>query len=155
MKTQRILFICTGNICRSPMAKGVAMAMADRFGRSRLTFDAAGTGDWHVGEAPDPRAVEAAARRGYNIAHERARAVTSEDFSLFDHLVAMDEGHRRWLVNARTSRSLPDRPISLLMDWSVGRAGTDVPDPYYADENAFEHALDLIERGVEGLVRRA
>ena len=83
-----------------------------------------------------------------------ARAVTDDDFIRFDHLVAMDEGHRRWLAEARSSRQLPETKISLLMDWSVGLARTSIPDPYYGDEADFERVLDLIEKGCQGLVSR-
>lgn len=152
---QRVLFVCTGNICRSPMAEGVANVLREQHGRTRLEFASAGTGDWHAGERPDPRAVETAARRGYDIAGKRARAVNDDDFRLFHYIVAMDNSHKRWLLNARAARHLPEKPVSLLMDWSVGRAGTEIPDPYYAGPEAFEEALDLIEKGVEGLIRRA
>jgi protein-tyrosine phosphatase len=135
------------------MAQGVAEIMAAKLNKPMM-FDSAGTGDWHAGEAPDPRAVEAAARRGYDIADQRARALSDEDFARFDHIIGMDAGHKRWLVTARDVRRLEDRPVSMLMDWSVGLAGRDVPDPYYGDEAAFEHALDLIEKGVDGLIRR-
>ena len=67
----------------------------------------------------------------------------------------MDNSHKRWLLNARAARQLPEKPVSLLMDWAVGQAGMEIPDPYYADADAFERALDLIEKGVEGLFRRA
>jgi protein-tyrosine phosphatase len=152
-RTLNILFVCTGNICRSPLAEAVARTMAERYARP-LEFDSAGTGDWHEGESPDPRAQAAAARRGYDLSAITARAFVNEDFSRFDYIVALDAGHKRWLTAARDSRRLPERPVSLLMDWSVGLAGKDVPDPYYGDEAAFEAALDLIERGCEGLVRR-
>ncbi|AZU02571.1 protein tyrosine phosphatase [Glycocaulis alkaliphilus] len=135
------------------MAQGVAEIMAAKLNKSMM-FDSAGTGDWHAGESPDPRAVEAAARRGYDIAGQRARALSDEDFARFDHIIGMDAGHKRWLVTARDVRRLEERPVSMLMDWSVGLAGKDVPDPYYGDGAAFEHALDLIEKGVDGLLRR-
>lgn len=148
-----ILFVCTGNICRSPMAQGAAEAMARKRGRT-FVFDSAGTGDWHEGEPPDARAIDAAARRGYAIAEQRARPVISEDFSRFDILVGLDSSHRKWLTTARDARGLMDRAVSRLMDWSIGSAMHDVPDPYYGGPQDFEAALDLIERGVEGLVRR-
>ena len=117
-------------------------------------LDSAGTGDWHVGERPDPRAVKAAEARGYDLSGITARAVTDDDFIRFDHLIAMDEGHRRWLAEARSGRQLPETKISLLMDWSVGLARTSIPDPYYGEERDFETMLDLIEKGCQGLISR-
>ena len=148
-----VLFVCTGNICRSPMAEAVAQAVSARL-KKPLHVESAGTGEWHVGEPPDPRAVKIAGARGYDLAAQRARAVADEDFERFDHLVALAANHKRWLLDARSARRRRERPVSLLMDWSSGLAGTDVPDPYYEDEAAFERALDLIEKGCEGLVRR-
>ena len=148
-----ILFVCTGNICRSPTAEAVAKAMAERTGKE-LVLDSAGTGDWHVGERPDPRAVKVAEARGYDLSGITARAVTDDDFIRFDHLIAMDEGHRRWLAEARSGRQLPETKISLLMDWSVGLARTSIPDPYYGEAADFERMLDLIEKGCQGLVGR-
>ncbi len=148
-----ILFVCTGNICRSPTAEAVAKAMAERTGKE-LVLDSAGTGDWHLGERPDPRAVKAAEARGYDLSGITARAVTDDDFIRFDHLIAMDEGHRRWLAEARSGRQLPETKISLLMDWSVGLARTSIPAPYYGEAADFERMLDLIEKGCQGLIAR-
>ena len=135
------------------MAQGVGESLAAKLGKA-IVFDSAGTGAWHEGERPDPRAAEAAARRGIDISNQRARPVEDEDFTRFDHLIGLDRGHKRWLINARDARRTADRPISLLLDWSVGLAGRDVPDPYYDGPQAFADALDLIEKGVEGLLKR-
>lgn len=148
-----ILLVCTGNICRSPLAEAVARHKAEAVGKA-LFIESAGTGDWHEGERPDPRAIAAGKVRGYDLSDLTARAVQDDDFRRFDYLVALDSSHHRWLLNRRASLRAPERPISRLMDWSVGLAGKDVPDPYYGDESDFEAVLDLIEKGVSGLVAR-
>ena len=152
-RTLSILFVCTGNICRSPLAEAVARKMAGER-RKALVFESAGTGDWHAGETPDPRAAAAGEARGYDLSGFVARTVEDEDFSRFNYLVALDQSHLKWLKARRASLRLPEKPMSRLMDWSVGLAGHDVPDPYYGDAADFEHTLDLIEKGCSGLVAR-
>lgn len=148
-----ILFVCTGNICRSTLAEAVARAKAEESGKA-LHIESAGTGDWHVGERPDPRSIKIGQARGYDLADQTARAVEDEDFHRFDYIIAMDSGHQRWLMSRRAAIRAPERSITRLMDWSVGMAGRDVPDPYYGDEADFEAVLDLVEKGVSGLVAR-
>lgn len=152
-RTLSILFVCTGNICRSPLAEAVARKMAEARGKA-LEFDSAGTGDWHAGETPDSRAVAAGKARGYDLSGAVARSVEDADFTRFNYIVALDQTHLKWLQARRAALRLPEKPMSRLMDWSVGLAGKDVPDPYYGEAEDFERALDLIEKGCEGLVAR-
>lgn len=140
----RILMVCLGNICRSPMAQGALEHAAATAGLP-VHVDSAGTSGWHMGDAPDPRSVAAAARRGYDIAGQRARGVMAQDFADFDLMLAMDAANLAALrrrapadPRARIRRLLPDM---------------DVPDPYYDGPAAFDQALDLIERGVAELLR--
>ncbi len=148
-----VLFVCTGNICRSPTAEAVLRARAEAAGLAdRLTVDSAGTHGYHVGEPPDERAQEAALVRGYDLSTLRARRVSPDDFERFDHLVAMDAGHMAQL--ARLAPADQRHKLSLLMDFAPSRAGLNVPDPYYGGQHHFEQVLDLIEAGVDGLLAR-
>jgi len=144
----RLLFVCTGNICRSPTAEAVARSVAAKRGVV-WHVDSAGTSAWHAGEAPDPRAIAIAAKRGHDLSSMSSRALSERDFSRFDHLIALDRAHlhemRRVPIETVSGR------LSLLLDWAPGLEGEDVPDPYYGDDDDFERALDLIETGVNGL----
>ena len=145
----RVLFVCTGNICRSPTADAVARARVAGLGLN-WTIDSAGTGGWHEGEAPDPRAVAAGARRGYDLAPLRARAIEIADFTRFDHIIALDGGHERHL--RRMAPSGTGAQISRLMTWAGAGAPLDVPDPYYDEDAAFMRVLDTVERGIDGFI---
>ena len=139
-----VLFVCTGNICRSPTAEGVFRHLArDRGVLGRLRVDSAGTHDYHVGEAPDARSVEHAARRGYDLAPLRARQVCGADFREFDRILAMDRGHLRQLKAMAPAGSLAR--VAMFLDHSEGWRGLDVPDPYYGGSRGFEDVLDMVE----------
>jgi protein-tyrosine phosphatase len=148
-----ILFVCLGNICRSPTAEAVLRAAAQRAGiASRLTIDSAGTGHWHVGSPPDWRAIAHAAKRGYDLAPLRARQVTREDFARFDWIFAMD----RWNL-ADLERLRPDGHaghLGLFLDVAPSLRMRDVPDPYDGGEEGFEAVLDLVEAASEAFVER-
>jgi protein-tyrosine phosphatase len=147
----RILMVCLGNICRSPLAQGVMEQRVRRVGLAhRVTVDSAGTQGYHLGEYPDSRAVELAARRGYDISGQRARRIRDGDFQSFDYILAMDRDNLQELI-ARCPKA-ESRRIKLLMDFAPGPDGREVPDPYYGGEGEFERALDLIEAAVDGLV---
>ena len=150
----RILFVCLGNICRSPTAEAVMTRLvADAGLAGEVEVQSAGTGAWHVGNPPDARAAAAAAARGFEM-QSVARQVAAEDFDAFDLLVAMDRDNLR---NLR--RLAPDaeaaRKARLLREFDPASAGApdlDVPDPYYGGDDGFEHVLDLVEAACAGLL---
>lgn len=145
----RVLFVCTGNICRSPTAEGVLRALAARSGMP-VHVASAGLVAYHEGEAPDPRAQAAAARRGYDLSSQRARSLRGTELDAFDHVWVMDRGHLSQL-----RRRYGERPqVRLFLDAvrPEGVRALEVPDPYLADDAAFEHALDLIEAGCAAVV---
>lgn len=147
--TQSVLFVCLGNICRSPTAEAVFTAKAVELGRTDLRIDSAGTGAWHVGNPPDRRATAHAKKRGYDLSPLRARAVSSADFDQFDLILAMDQQNLIDLVRAAPTDSRAS--IELFLDYEPS-ATTDVPDPYYGGDQGFEHVLDLIEAASDGLL---
>ncbi|MEM9268290.1 MAG: low molecular weight protein-tyrosine-phosphatase [Pseudomonadota bacterium] len=140
-----VLFVCLGNICRSPTAHGIARA---RFGEAFADIDSAGTGDWHAGDPPDRRAVEACARRQIDISDLRARVVEAADFTTFTHIVAMDRSNLSTL-EARCPEGATAQ-LSCLLDWVENSPTRDIPDPYY--DGKFNDAFVRTQRGVEALV---
>ena len=149
----QVLIVCTGNICRSPTAEGVLRAAIERRGLSdRVLVASAGTHDYHVGDAPDPRSVKHAKRRGYDLSALRASQVAREDFDRFDYILAMDRGHLRILrsiapANARAK-------LGLFLEPSARWKGEDVPDPYYGGPEGFEEVLDMVEEAAERWIER-
>ncbi|SFI07831.1 low molecular weight protein-tyrosine-phosphatase [Albimonas pacifica] len=146
----RLLFVCLGNICRSPAAEGVARAMAQARGLA-VEIDSAGTGGWHAGDPPDPRMREAALRRGYDLSALRARQVRRADFAAFDHILAMDADNLAALERARPADA---RAALSLMLSHADLPEREVPDPYYGGPQGFDHVLDLLEAAVAGLLDR-
>jgi protein-tyrosine phosphatase len=148
----RVLFVCMGNICRSPTAHGVFRKLLQEHAADFLIeLDSAGTGDWHVGQPPDRRATEAASRRGVEISDLRARTVGDEDFEHYDYILAMDELN---LVTLRDrSPAKYHAKIRLLMDFAPPPLNRNVPDPYYGGPAGFEQVLDLLEEAGRGLLR--
>ena len=145
---KRVLFVCTGNICRSPTAEGVARAFFEQAGLD-VDVDSAGIQGIHAGEAPDPRSQKAAQRRGFDLSKLRARKIITADFELFDLILAMDHDHLAYLK--RICPAEHQGKLKLFRDYMPGGVGLDVPDPYYGGESGFEHVLDLCEDGVGAL----
>lgn len=144
----RVLFVCLGNICRSPLAEAAFRAEAQRLGLD-VEADSAGTGGWHAGEPPDRRAIAAARRHGADISQLRARKVTPGDFERFDHIVALDEENYADLAALRPERSRA--ALSLLLDHARGRAGQAVADPYYGGDSHFDVTWRDVTQGARGL----
>jgi len=147
----KVLFVCTGNICRSPTAEGVFRAMVlARDLSGKIEADSAGTHAYHVGDPPDTRSIEAAARRGIDLTPLRARVVATDDFDRFDLILAMDRGHLD-LLQRRCPPGKRDR-VRLFLSFAPALGVHDVPDPYYGGAEGFERVLDLIEAGAAGLL---
>lgn len=147
-----VLFVCTGNICRSPTAEGVFRTLVEREGLSdKFLIDSAGTYDGHQGEGPSPLAVEAAARRGYDLSAIKSRPLVAEDLERFDYPLAMDRGH---LAALRRLSPIPflERP-RMFLEFTPECGLRDVADPYGGTREDYERALDLIEMGCRGLLR--
>ena len=146
-----ILFVCLGNICRSPLAEA---ALRDEAHRRRLDLiiDSAGTGNWHAGEPPDPRAVATAARNGVDIRSLRARQVTRADFTRFDHIVALDHDNLKDLRRLAPADATAE--LSLLLDHVPGREGQAVADPYFGDNAGFEVTWAEVTAAARGLVEK-
>ncbi len=147
----RVLFVCMGNICRSPTAQGVFEYLVERQGLSSLIrIDSAGTHAYHIGERPDERAAQAAMRRGIDLCKQRARRVTENDFLLFDYVLAMDRRNYEDLLAFCPPAHRPK--LRLFLEFAPELAEDEVPDPYYGGATGFERVLDLIERAAEGLL---
>ena len=151
MAKHRLLFICLGNICRSPMAEGMFRHVANEEGVGHLLkIDSAGMGDWHKGEAPDARAQSAALERGVDISGQASRKVELEDFDDFDLVLAMDASNISDLLEIAPHDAR--HKIRRFLEYAPHMGVEDVPDPYYGGPEGFGHALDLIEAAARGLL---
>jgi protein-tyrosine phosphatase len=147
----KILFVCMGNICRSPTAEGVLRHVAQARGLGAdINVDSAGTIGFHAGQPLDKRAVLHAAKRGYDLTQIRAREVNQPDYEAFDYLLAMDKQNIAWL-----KKQIPNEyahKLQLFLNFSEKYKGRDVPDPYYGNAQGFDTVLDMVEDGVDGLI---
>ena len=145
--TKKILFICLGNICRSPTAEGVFRGLAAQVGAD-VMVDSAGTSGWHNGQLPDGRSLAEAARRGYDLSGQRSRKLVLADFEAFDLIIGMD--HKN-MADLRLMAPVGCRAeIKLFLDYAPGQGIREVPDPYYEDD--FDGVFDLIEQASRGLL---
>jgi protein-tyrosine phosphatase len=150
---QKILFVCLGNICRSPTAEGVMRSLVAAQGRQDEFFlDSAGTGDWHVGQAPDRRAQAACRRAGIDISSHRARRGRPEDFQKFDLILACDRENLRDLRAMMPEGS--GARLAMLRDYSTETPGADVPDPYYGGDAGFDETVQICLQACEQLLRQ-
>ena len=147
----KVLFVCLGNICRSPTAHGVFREHVERSGLSQTIWvDSAGTGDWHLGEPPDKRATAEAKIRGIDISDLRSRLVTKDDFLEFDYVLAMDKQNLKDLqAMAPTDYN---GTLSLFLPFAADANETEVPDPYYGGDEGFTHVFDLVDAASKGLL---
>jgi len=146
----RVLFVCLGNICRSPTAEAIFRQRLQQAGLAeRIEVDSAGTGDWHVGKAPDSRTQEAAKRRGYDLSSLRGRQVSVDDFARFDLILAMDIANLGDLQRLRPAQAKGELDLYLRR---FGLAEDEVPDPYYGGSEGFEQVLDLLEQASDALL---
>ena len=148
-----VLFICMGNICRSPTAEGVFRKMVNSSSmQNSIAIDSAGTHAYHIGQPPDERAMRSAFQRGYDLSNQRARRVTTEDFGQFHYVLAMDRSNYHDLLQMSPPEH-QDR-ISLFLDYHPDPAYIDVPDPYYGGGSGFEEVLDLVETASDHLLQK-
>jgi len=152
MDKTRILFVCMGNICRSPLAHGVFQRLIEQTGlNEHIEIDSAGTHAYHEGNSPDPRAQAVAMRRGIDISRQRARRVAEADFEKFDYILVMDQDNLRALEASCPPQHV--HKLNLLLKFAPELQAREVPDPYYGGATGFEQVLDLVEAASEGLLR--
>jgi protein-tyrosine phosphatase len=146
-----VLFVCLGNICRSPLAEAVARREFERAGLA-LPVDSCGTGSWHVGEGADPRSVRAGADAGYDLKPHRARQLEVADFTRWRWLLAMDAANLRDM-RAQCPAHQHER-LGLFLEFAGVQAGGEVPDPYFGGTEGFRDVVELVQNGVQGLIER-
>lgn len=151
MATPSVLFVCLGNICRSPLAEAALRAEAEKAGVD-IVVDSAGTGDWHIGSPPDPRAQAVAQRHGIDISTYAGRQVRAEDFHRFTHVFALDAENLKNLRRIRPSDGTAE--LRLLMDMVPGREGTGVVDPYFGEDAGFDLTWDDVTRAAKAIVAK-
>lgn len=152
MALTSVVFVCLGNICRSPTAEGVFRTLVESQGLAdSIYIDSAGTSNWHVGESPDPRAIEAASKRGIDLTGLRGRQAVAEDFAKFDYVIAMD--HENYANLSYLASPEQEAKLHLFLEFAEDVSEVEVPDPYFGSAGGFPHVLDLIENASNGLLK--
>lgn len=149
----KLLFVCMGNICRSPMAEGAFQARVDAAGLGDvISCDSAGTIGYHAGNPPDSRGRASAMARGIDISHQRSRKVRAADFDEFDYILAMDHANYRDLMDLASTAQNARAQLAMFLDFAPHLNTAEVPDPYYGGDDGFEHVLDLVDAASDGLL---
>lgn len=147
MRQVKVVFVCLGNICRSPLAQGAFQTLIEERGLEKyFILDSAGTGAWHVGEHPDPRSIRTAAKHEVDIAHQRARVFIQEDLTRFDYIFAMDLSNQQDIIRRHTDGHSPK--VHLFLEKTLGK-GAEVPDPYYGGSDGFGQVWSLVYQAAE------
>ncbi len=151
MNRKSILFVCLGNICRSPAAEGIfRQLVAQRHLERDFLIDSAGIGSWHIGDLPDPRMRRCGARHGYTF-DSRARQLSSDDFDQFDYIIGMDYDNLRD-IKAKARRAEDEKKVLLMADFLRHHDSATIPDPYYGGDRDFDHVVELLEDACESLL---
>ncbi|MEL6812779.1 MAG: low molecular weight protein-tyrosine-phosphatase [Bacteroidota bacterium] len=149
MKT-KILMVCLGNICRSPLAEGILKSKLDA---DQYQVDSAGTGGWHVGELPDPRSIAIARKHGLDITDQRGRKFSAYDFESYEHIFVMDSSNYRDVIRLAKDEQEKQK-VQLILDELFPGENVDVPDPYYGGDQGFENVYQMLDQACEKIMRR-
>lgn len=149
MKT-KVLMVCLGNICRSPLAEGI---LKSKLNSDNYLVDSAGTGHWHIGNKPDPRSIEVANKHGLDITNQRGRQFTQKDFEEFDYIFVMDNSNKDNVLNLARNKE-DKQKVHLILDEIFSNENVDVPDPYYGGDQGFENAYQMLDQACDIITNR-